>query len=220
MGVGGTRTYTCRQGYPLGETAGIPELPRCLDARFLIQHGDRALVSRLRICVRITNSSHTCSSQLTQGTHHVKHHACLASLIEMQVVPHDNVEQVVRSKSPIAGRLDVIAGYEKFLLTIRSREDASLRIVSSIGKKLQSQKRMSGTAFSQVNLNRVRLPFSIFRAHHHKIQSKAADNTFFGETFAYLGSFPGDQQSVIGLGRKNTAQITLPGRPAQKLVMR
>src|SRR5882762_3951178 len=140
--------YTCRQGCPLSETAGIPELPRCFAARFLIQHGDRALVSRLRIRVRVAHGSHTCSSQLTQGTHHVKHHTCLASLIEVQVVPHDNVEQVVRSKSPIARRLDVIAGYEKFLLSIRIREDASLRIVSSIGKKLQSQKRMSGTAFS------------------------------------------------------------------------
>src|SRR6266550_9216672 len=158
MGVGGTRPYTCRQGYPLGETAGIPELPRCLAARFLIQHGDRALVSRLRICVRITNSGHTCSSQLTKGAHHVKHHACLAGLIEMQVMPHYDVEQIVRSKSPIARRLDVIASHKEFLLAIRSRENTSLRIVSSIGKKLQSQERMSGTAFSQVNLNRVRLP--------------------------------------------------------------
>ena len=98
--------------------------------------------------MRIANSSQPCPSQLTQGAHHVKHHACLAELAKMQVVPHDNIEQVVRSKSPIARRLDVIAGHKEFLLTIRSREDAGLRIVSSIGKKLQSQKRMSGAAFS------------------------------------------------------------------------
>jgi hypothetical protein len=106
--------------------------------RLLIKDSDRTIVQGFRVLVRIANSGHTCSSQLAQGAHHVKHDACLASLIEMQVVPHDNVEQVVRSKSPIARRLDVIAGYEEFLLTIRSREDASLRIVSSIGKKLQS----------------------------------------------------------------------------------
>src|SRR6478672_3341885 len=116
--------------------------------RLLIKDSDRTIVQGFRVLVRITNSGHAGSPQLAQGAHHVKHHACLASLIEMQVVPHDNVEQVVRSKSPIARRLDVIAGYEKFLLTIWSREDSSLRIVSSIGKKLQSQKRMSGAAFS------------------------------------------------------------------------
>jgi hypothetical protein len=116
--------------------------------RFLIQHGNSTLVYGFCVLVRIANSSQSCSSQLAQGAHHVKHHACLAGLIEMQVVPHDNVEKVVRSKSPIARRLDVIAGYKKLLLTIGSREDTGLRIVSSIGKKLQSQKRMSGAAFS------------------------------------------------------------------------
>ena len=69
----------------------------------------------------------------------MKYYAGLPGLVEVQVMPHDNVEQVVRSESPIARRLDVIAGYEKFLLAIRSRENASFRIVSSIGKKLQSQ---------------------------------------------------------------------------------
>jgi hypothetical protein len=98
--------------------------------------------------VRITHGCESCPSQFAQRAHHVKHHACLAGLIEMQVMPHNDVEQIVWSKSPIARRLDVIAGHKEFLLTIRSREDPSLRIISSIGKKLESQKRMSGAAFS------------------------------------------------------------------------
>ena len=72
-------------------------------------------------------------------------------------------------KSAIARRFDVIAGYKKFLLAIRSGEDSGLGIIGTVSEKLQSQKRMRSAAFSQVNLDRVRLPFSILRAHNHKI---------------------------------------------------
>ena len=126
----------------------MPVLYGGFTACLLIKDSDRTIVQGFRVCVRITNGGHPCPSQLAQGAHHVKHHACLAGLAKMQVVPHDNIEQVVRSKSPIARRFDVVAGHKEFLLTIRSREDPSLRIVGSIGKKLQSQKRMSGAAFS------------------------------------------------------------------------
>jgi hypothetical protein len=116
--------------------------------RLFVKDSDRTLVCGFRIIVGIAHGCESCPSELAQGAHHVKHHSCLAGLIEMQVVPHNNVEQIVWSKRPISRRLDVIAGYEKFLLTVRSGEDASLRIISSIGKKLQSQKWMSRAAFS------------------------------------------------------------------------
>src|SRR4030095_4030872 len=101
--------------------------------RLLIKDSDRTIVSRLSVLMRVANCSQACPSQFAQGAHHVKNNACLAGLIKMQVMPHHNVEQVVRSKSPIARRFDVIAGYKEFLLTIRSCEDARLRIVSSVG---------------------------------------------------------------------------------------
>src|SRR5882724_80835 len=189
-------------------------------SRLLIKDSDRTVIRSLCVLVRIANSSQPCSPQLAQGAHHVKHHACLAGLIEMQVMPNDNVKQVVRSKSPIARRLDVVAGYEEFLLTIRSCEDAYLGIIGAVSEKLQGQKRMSGAAFSQVNLNRVRLPFSVLRAHHYKIQGEATDNTFFGQTFAYLGSFACNEAGIGCVGRENAAEIALSGWPAQKLVMR
>src|SRR6476646_2723905 len=146
MPIGASGTRQC--WIPDARRGRMPVLYGAFTACLLIKDSDRAIVQGFRVCMRITNGGHPCPSQLAQGAHHVKHYACLAGLIEMQVVPHDNVEQVVRSKSPIARRLDVVAGYEEFLLTIRSCEDASLRVVSSIGKKLQSQKRMSGAAFS------------------------------------------------------------------------
>src|SRR5215469_2574579 len=118
--------------------------------------------------MRVAHRSQPCPSQLTQGTHHVKNHACLARLIEMQVVPHYDVEKIVRRERPIRRRLDMIAGNKKLLLPIGRSEDRRLRVIGAVGKKLQSQKRMSSAAFSQVNLDGIRLPFSI-RTYYHEI---------------------------------------------------
>src|SRR5215471_10503822 len=132
----------------------------------------------------------------------------------MQVVSNHNVEQIVRSESAIPRRFDVIAGHKEFLLTVRSREDASFGVVGAVSEKLQSQERMSSAAFSQVNLNRVRLPFSILRAHHHKIQGEATNNAFFGQTFANLSRFLSNEAGIGCVSRENAAEIALPGRPA------
>src|SRR6266516_4337307 len=113
----------------------------------------------------------------------------------------------------------MVAGDKKLLPPIRRCEDRGVGIVSSIGKKLQGQKRMSSAAFSQINLDGIRLPFSI-RAHHHKIQSETAYHAFLCETPAYLGGFLRDQCSVAGIGRKHATEIALPGWPTQKLVVR
>ena len=65
----------------------------------------------------ITYRSQPCSSQLTQGTHHVKNDAGLARLPEVQVMPHHNVEKIVGSQRAIGGGLDMIASAKEFLLT-------------------------------------------------------------------------------------------------------
>src|SRR5262245_32572750 len=127
----------------------------------------------------------------------------------MQIVPDHNVKQIVRSKSAIARRFDVIAGHKEFLLAVRSREDASFGVVGAVSEKLQSQKRVSSAAFSQVNFDRVRLPFSILRTHHHKIQSETTDNTFFGQTFADFGRFLSNEDGIGCVSRENTAEIAL-----------
>src|SRR5260370_20639876 len=127
----------------------------------------------------------------------------------MQVVPHDNVEKIVRSQSAITRRFNVIAGNKKLLLSIGSSKDRRLRIVCTVSEKLQSQKGMSCSAFSQIDLDGVRVPFSI-RAHHDKIQSEASDNSFFCETLAHLCCFPRDQRIVASVGRECASQVTLP----------
>ena len=130
-------------------------------ARFLIKYSDCALVEGLGFVTRVTYCGQPCSSQFTESAHHVKHDACLTRLTEVQVVPHDNVEKVVRRQCAVRRRLDVVAGDKELLPPIWGREDRSFRVVLSVGKKLQGQKRMSGPAFSQVNLDGVRLPFPI-----------------------------------------------------------
>src|SRR4029450_7392587 len=105
------------------------------------------------------------------------------------------------------------------MLPARSSEDRALRIVCAVGQKLQSQKRMGGSPFSQIDLDGVLLPFSI-RAHNHKIQSKPSDDSFFGETLANLCRFPGDQPGIPGVGREGASQVTLSRRTAQELIVR
>src|SRR5438552_15463187 len=149
----------------------------------------------------------------------MKDDACLARLTEVQLVAHHDIEKIVWSKRAIRRRLDVIAGDKKLFLPIWGCEDRGLRIVGSVGEKLQGQKGMSGAAFSQVNLDGVRLPFSV-GPYHHKIQGETPDDSFVRQTPPYFGRFPRDQRSETGVGGEHAAKITLPGRPAQKLVMR
>src|ERR1044072_7181067 len=78
---------------------------------------------------------------------------------------------------------------------------------------------MRGTAFPQINLDRIRFPFSI-RTHDHEIQRDTPHDSFFRQTLANLGVFAGDERRVPRVGRKYATQITLPGWAAQELVVR
>jgi hypothetical protein len=129
----------------------------------------------------------------------VKYYACLSRLIEVQAVPHDNIKKVIRSQSSITRRLNVIARNKKLLLSAGSSKDRRLRVVCTVSKKLKSQKGMSRSAFSQIDLDGVWVPFSV-RANHHKIQSEASDNSFFCQTLANLCRFPRDQRSITIVG--------------------
>ena len=139
----------------------------------------------------------------------MKYYACLTRLIEVQIVPNNDVKEIVRSQTAIKRRLHVIAGDKKLLLSVGSRKDRGFRIVSAVGKKLQSQKRMSGSAFSQINLDGVRIPFSVL-PHHDKVQSEPSDDSFFGKTLAHLCRFPGYQRSIAAVGRKGASEVALP----------
>src|SRR6266702_923777 len=142
----------------------------------------------------VANRGQSHSSQLTESAHHVKYDAGLSCLTEVQAVPHHNIEEIVRRQSAIERRLHVIAGNKKLLLSVGGSKDRRLRIVCTVSEKLQSQKGMSRSAFSQIDLDRIRVPFSV-RAHYYKIQSEAPDDSFFSKTIANLRRFPRDQRS-------------------------
>ena len=82
----------------------MPVLYGGFTACFLIKDSDRTIVQGFRVCVRITNCGHPCPSQLAQGAHHVKHYACLAGLIKMQIVPGYNVEYSIPMSSDSYGQ--------------------------------------------------------------------------------------------------------------------
>src|SRR2546428_3742135 len=119
--------------------------------------------------MRVANRSQPHSSKLTESAHHVKHNPGLPRLTEVQAVPHNNVEKIVRRQSSIKRRLNVITGNKELLPSVRRGEDRRFRIVCAVREKLERQKRMSGSAFSQVDLDGVGVPFPVLRAHYDKI---------------------------------------------------
>src|SRR5439155_26902731 len=133
-------------------------------------------------------------------------------------MPHDNIEKIVRRQSSIKRRLNVITGNKKLLLSVRRREDRRLRIVCAVCKELERQKRMSGSAFSQIDLDGVRLPFSV-RAHYDKIESKASDDSFFGKTIANLCCLTRNQRSIAAIGGQHTAHLASPSWTTQHLLI-
>jgi len=145
------RTFVLFVAFCKGLIAG------CL-TRFMVEHGQCAIIYGLCVFVRVANRGQPHSSQFSQCAHHVEHHTCLARLIEMEVVPHDNIKQIVWSERPILRRLNVVAGDKKLLLSVWGREDRCVGIVGAVGEKLQRQKWMGGPAFSQIDLDGVWFP--------------------------------------------------------------
>src|SRR6188508_1465129 len=82
----------------------------CAATCFLIQDGHRTIVGPSRFLARVAHRGQPHSSKLAQRAHHVKHHACLAGLTEVEIMSHHDVEKIVRSQRPISGRLDMVAG--------------------------------------------------------------------------------------------------------------
>ncbi len=81
-----------------------------LGPRFLIEHSHSLRIGGPGFFMGIANGGQPRSPELTQRAHHVEHHAGLPRLIEVQIVPHHNIEKIVGRQNAIKRRLDVIAG--------------------------------------------------------------------------------------------------------------
>src|SRR5438105_7754995 len=137
----------------------------------------------------------------------------------MNVVTRDDVEQFIRRKQAVEWRVLMIAGHKTFLLAQRRSEDSFVSVISAIGKKLQRQKRMRGSAFAQIDLDRIRLPFTTRFTHGDKVNREPSDYAFTCETCTDLCGFAHDRGAVARIGRKATSEICLAGRATQHLIV-
>jgi len=119
-------------------------------------------------------------------SYHVEHYPCLSGLVKVQPVPADKIVKHVRCENPVRFRFDVVTGDIVFLLPVHRVVDALLRVVVSIGKVLQNEKRGGGAALAQVDLDSVRLPRTIFLLRNDKVKCIAPDNAFTCQTLPDL----------------------------------
>src|SRR5689334_1772142 len=109
----------------------------------------------------------------------------------------------------------MIAGYQKFFVSVWRDECRAFGFVSAAGKKLQCQERMCSSAFPEVDLDGVGLPGrAVVRTSDDKIDRKTADNAGISQK---LSDFCGVVSNSDGVGRisgENAAQVALSGPPA------
>jgi hypothetical protein len=150
----------------------------------------------------------------------VEDDADLAGLVEVQAVPDHDVEQVVRRERAIKRRFQMIGGDEALLAAARRDEHRPLLVVAAVGQELQREKRVGRAAFAQVDLDRIRGPDAVRRAHHHKVHGEAPEHALAREPRAELARLATDQRRIGRVGREAAAEVELAGRPAEQLVVR
>src|SRR3954447_24418197 len=104
-------------------------------------------------------------------------------------------------------------------MTQRSSKDPKVCVVCAVSQKLQSQERMGGSAFPQIDFNRVSLPL-VLLTYGHKVDREAADDAFARQSRAHLAGFTHDCARVGRISRKATAEIGLAGSAAEHLIVR
>ncbi len=94
-----------------------------------------------------------------------------------------------------------------------------LRVVGPVGEELQRQERMRRPALAKVELDRVRVPAAL-AANGDEVDREAADHALTRQPLADLRRLPRDRGGVGGIGREATAEVALPARAAEQLVVR
>src|SRR5437016_3979103 len=109
----------------------------------------------------------------------------------------------------------MIAGHQKFFVSVWRDECRAFRIVSAAGKKLQCQERMGSSAFPEIDLDGIGFPGrGVVRTRDHKINRETANNAGISQK---LSDFCGVLSSSDGVSRicgKNAAEVGLSGPAA------
>ena len=97
---------------------------------------------------------------------------------------------------------------------------ARLRVVGAVGQELQREERVRRAALAQVQLDRVGGPTSPFVADVTKSSAKRPITPSRGEPLADLRRLARDHGRVVRVGGEAAAEVALPARPAEQLVVR
>src|SRR5690242_15900143 len=109
----------------------------------------------------------------------------------------------------------MIAGHQKFFVSVRRNEYRVFRIVSAAGKKLQCQERMRSSAFPEVDLDRIGLPGrGVLRTSDDEVDRETADNAGISQKLADFCSVLSNGDGVSRISWKDTAEVALSGRAA------
>jgi hypothetical protein len=157
---------------------------------------------------------------LGERADHVEDDPDLAGLVEVQTVTSHDVEQVARHETTELLGLEVVGSHEMLLVAARRQEERCPRVVATVREELQGEERVGRPALAQVELDRVRRPFTRSRPHHHEVDREPAQRSLACEPFPdHLGVL-GDRPGVLRCRREHTTQVALPTRAAEQLVMR
>src|SRR5690242_15113958 len=109
----------------------------------------------------------------------------------------------------------MIAGHQKFFVSVWRDEYCSFRIVGPAGKKLERQERMCSSAFAEVDLDGIGLPGRrVVRTRDDKIDRETADNAGVSQKLSDFCGVVCNSDSVSRISGKNAAEVGLSRPPA------
>ena len=129
-----------------------------------------------------------------------------------------DVEQVVGRQPPVLVRLEVVRGDVVLHAPRAGAEDARLGVVLPVGERREGDQRVARAAVPQVDLDGVRGPASVL-AHGDEVDREAADHARVAQVLGDRATVPADLHGVPGVGRKPAADVDLPARAAEDLVV-
>ncbi len=186
----------------------------------LIQHRNKPLINLLRMFGRIPNGGETEFAEGGNLAEHVQNHARLRNVIVVQTVVAHEIEQVGGGEGVVGVVFQGVGGDIRFGVAEGGVEDAGVRIVTAIGEVLEGEEGMSRAPFAEVDLDGVGVPPAILAFDDKKIEGEPSDDAFFREAFADLFGFVHDHGAVFGMGGETRAEVHLPGRAAEHLIVR
>ena len=174
-----------------------------IKTRFLVQNVFGFVEDGMRFLGRIADGGEAQPSRAAKSAEHMENNPCLPDLPEVEAAPNDEIEDIIRRESSIARRFEMIAGDEKFSAPVRRDEGGAFRIVNASGQKLQSQERMSGSTFPQIDLDGVGFPSGgIVRPGDDEIDRETTDYAGVSQKASNFGSVMGDRARISRVGWK------------------